>query len=59
MDPIGAIMNAELNECKVISETISRSGHHIYIDNPTELSEKLIQALIEVSDNPNYSHNST
>lgn len=59
MDPIGAVMNAELNECKVISETISRSGHHMYIDNPTELSEKLIQALIEVSDNPNYSHNST
>ena len=45
MDPVGAEMNSKVNQCQVICEIISRSGHHMYIDNPEELGDKMIQAL--------------
>ena len=45
MDPVGAEMNSRHNSCAVLCEIISNSGHHMYVDNPTELAEKLISAL--------------
>jgi cardiolipin-specific phospholipase len=48
MDPEGATMNAEYNHQRVIRKIISNSGHHMYIDNPQELTEKIISALIEL-----------
>jgi cardiolipin-specific phospholipase len=45
MDPAGAAQNASCNECEVRTEIISRSGHHMYIDNPEELTQKMLDAL--------------
>ena len=45
MDPEGAAQNVEVNECKVIVEHVSNSGHHLYIENPQELCSKLLNAL--------------
>lgn len=45
MDPIGSEMNAKFNSCQIVHETISQSGHHMYIDNPKELAHKIVTAL--------------
>ena len=50
MDPEGANMNSNYNQCKVVREFISKSGHHMYIDNPEELVSKLISALNELDE---------
>ncbi|OMJ71347.1 hypothetical protein SteCoe_30476 [Stentor coeruleus] len=48
MDPEGARMNNEYNRQSVILKFISKSGHHMYIDNPKELTEKMISGLAEL-----------
>jgi cardiolipin-specific phospholipase len=45
MDRAGAEQNAKKNSSRVICEIISGSGHHMYIDNPQELSEKIINGI--------------
>ena len=40
-----AASDAEENNCTVITETISNSGHHMYVDNPKELADKMIDTL--------------
>ena len=45
MDPEGAVMNSKHNRCEVIREIISESGHHMYIENPSELVQKMVAAL--------------
>lgn len=50
MDPEGGNMNSNYNQCKVVTEFISKSGHHMYIDNPEELVSKLIRALKELDE---------
>jgi pimeloyl-ACP methyl ester carboxylesterase len=45
MDPEGAEMNAQHNRAPILCETISNSGHHMYIENPKELVKKMIKAL--------------
>lgn len=50
MDPEGGVMNSNYNQRKVITEFISKSGHHMYIDNPNELASKIIRALKELDE---------
>ena len=45
MDRKGAPMNAENNSCQTICEIVSESGHHLYLDNPSEFAEKMVEGL--------------
>lgn len=48
MNPKGASQNKLVNKSPVLCEIVSKSGHHLYMDNPFELGEKIINGLIEL-----------
>ncbi|CAG9313847.1 unnamed protein product [Blepharisma stoltei] len=52
MDPEGARQNAIVNAAPVICEIVSNSGHHLYLENPTELGNKIVSGLEELDRMP-------
>ncbi|CAG9326173.1 unnamed protein product [Blepharisma stoltei] len=46
--PDGAEQNSKFNSCPIITEIISNSGHHMYLDNPHELVTKILRSVKEL-----------
>lgn len=43
--PDGAEQNSKFNSSPIICEIVSNSGHHLYLDNPDELVNKVLRSL--------------
>lgn len=44
----GAFQNKAINRAPVIVETVSNSSHTLYLDNPKETSEKILNGLLKL-----------
>lgn len=50
MNKTGAEQNSEINSAPVIIEIVSNAGHHLHLDNPSELAEKIIKSLHRIDE---------